>query len=347
MPFELLAESFSRYGTGTITGSIFDNFVSRYTFASGSGLILQAGRNGTGLRVNSGGSFGKALKHSATWTSGFAYKLSGIQSNNAIYAIQNNDANLFVLTADTDGTLSMRSGTNFSETFATSTRSLLEEKWYYIEVTVSFSGSTPVTTTAELRINGQVQASGSRVTSFNANQLLSGDATANFHVFAGLNGAANGFTLDDLYIKNSANYYGDIRIIAIYPDGDGATLDWTPISGTDHYLMVNSHPVDLSKYLYTLTPGDIDTWDWQNVPGFSGTIKAVNISMDARKDDEGTKSFEIVVGNTGTEANSDEFFVSDLTPEYYEFSLEEDPATSLPWTQAGFNAKQFGIKLIS
>ncbi len=150
-----------------------------------------------------------------------------------------------------------------------------------------------------------------------------------------------------MYIKNTAGYYGDIRIVALFPNGDGATLQWTPSTGVTHYLMVNTHPVDLTKYLKDLTPGDIDTWDWEDCPGFSGTIPAINISMDARKDDEGTKSFKIVVGNTGTEAESDEFFVSNLTPEYYEFGLELDPGTGLPWTQVGFNAKQFGVKLIS
>ena len=147
-------------------------------------------------------------------------------------------------------------------------------------------------------------------------------------------------------MKDTTGYYGDIAIVGIFPNGDGGESDWTPISGSIHYLMVNSHPVDLSKYLFDLTPGDLDTWNWDDAPGFSGTIKAINIGMDARKDGEGTKSFEIVVGTTGTEAHSDEFFVSDLTPEYYEMGLETDPATGVAWTLAGFNAKEFGIKLI-
>jgi hypothetical protein len=67
----------------------------------------------------------------------------------------------------------------------------------------------------------------------------------------------------------------------------------------------------------------------------------------AQKDDEGTKSFKIVTGATGTDAQSDEFFVSSANPEYYEFSLKLDPQTGLPWTAAGVNALIAGVKCIS
>lgn len=344
----LFADSFSRYKVATCSDpDLFGNMVSRYTSVNnGPGVqIISTGRNGQGLTLFAGNGISKTLPHSGRWVTGFAFRYNTTPGNSFIYSAANNNAPLVNIDLNLDGTLSIRAGN--SNTIAVSARTLFQDRWYYVELDAEFSGTTPITCTAELRVNGHVEASGSGSTSVNASSLLSGDATANYHTLAGTPGPGGNCSFDDLYIKGSAGYYGDIRIIALFPDGDGATLQWTPNSGVVHFDRVNTHPVDYTKYLYEVLAGNIDTWDWEDCPGFSGTIKAINLSALARKDDEGTKSFKIVVGNTGSEAESDEFFVSDVTPEYYEYSLDEDPATSLPWTQAGFNAKQFGVKLIS
>ena len=86
------------------------------------------------------------------------------------------------------------------------------------------------------------------------------DATGNYHVFSGITGVGNSVDLDDIYIKNEAGYEGDIRVKAAYPSGDGGTLMWTPQSGGSHFAMVDTHPVDLTKWLETATPNDIDLW---------------------------------------------------------------------------------------
>lgn len=354
MAFELLAESFGRYKVANFNdASLHDNFQQRYTTLNLDQfceITSTEGRTGNGIVLAVGGrGFTKTMSHTARWVTGVALKFTtgtSPGSTSIFYTVLNNDTVLFRVGHDADGTLSLYAGNN-PIPFAVTTRALLDERYYYIEADVTFSGSTPITATGELRINGHVEASGSGSTSVNASSLLSNDTTANVHSFAAPGNTGSRMVMDDLYIKNAAGYYGDIRIIALFPDGDGATLQWTPNSGTVHFDRVNTHPEDLTKWLQDLTAGHIDTWNWQDCPGFSGTIKAVNISALARKDDEGTKSFEIVVGNTGTEAHSPEFFVSDATPEYYEYSLETDPATGLAWTQVGYNAKQFGIKLIS
>ena len=347
MAFSPFAESFERYDLGTATpgSALLANLQSRYTQVSGVPEIVSAGRTGQAIKLNNA-VFGKTMAHSSVWVTGFAYQLVSTPTGNSIvYSLTNNINQMASVYQDADGTLQLRSGN--ANVIGVTTRGLDVKKWYYIEISVTLSGSTPIQAAVEVRINGQVQASGSGTTGFNSTDNLSGDATGNFHQFSGIPGVGNGSYFDDLYIKNTVGYYGDVRIIALYPNGEGDTLDWTPSTGTTHYTMVNSHPLDLTTWLDDKTPTDIDTWNWQDCPGFSGSIPAVNISMDARKDDEGTKSFKIVVGNTGSEAQSDEYFVGAVYPEYYEFGMELDPGTGLPWTQAGFNAKQFGVELIS
>jgi hypothetical protein len=342
MSFVLFKESFERYALGTVTGALLDNLLSRYTIVNGALVVSSAGRTGQCISMNQA-AIGKTLAHSARWVSGFAYRRnnnpSGDQSR---YEIFNNSNQMCRLLEDADGTLSLRAGN--TNIIAVTTRALHTGIWYYIELDVTLSGGTPIMCAAELRINGNVEASGSGSTGFNVTDNLSQDATGNFHQFSGLTGVGNTCDFDDIYIKNEAGYEGDIRNIAVYPSGDGGTLQWTPSTGSSHFAMVDSHPVDLTKWLEDATPGDIDLWTFV-LPSFSGTIVAVNFSVLARKNDEGTKSFKIVCGPTGTDALSEEFFVSDVTPEYYEFSLKLDPTTGVPWAPGATITA--GVKLIS
>ncbi len=349
MSFVLFKDSFQRYDLGAVTGALFDNLQSRYTIVSGTLNIAANGR--AGQCVNMGQSaIAKVLPHSSRWVAGFAYRRNQAPvGNEDRYTLLNNDNIMCRLLEDADGTLSIHAGN--SNVIAVTNRALNTGRWYFGEIDMTLSGGTPISLAAELRINGHVEASGSGSTGVNASSNLSfastGGVDANFHQLSGATGVGNSCDFDDLYIKNEGGYEGDIRNVACFPNGDGGTLQWTPNSGSTHFDRVNSHPVDLTKWLETALANNIDIWDFDDLPTFSGQIVGINISVLARKDDEGTKSFKIVVGDTGTEASSDEFFVSDVTPEYYEFSLKLDPATGLAWTRTGFNAKKFGVKLIS
>lgn len=345
MSFVLFKDSFQRYDIGAVSGALFDNLQSRYTLVSGTMNVSASGRAGQCIHMGQS-SLGKALPHSGRWVVGFAYKRNQAPvGDEERYSLSNNANQLCRMLEDTDGTLSLRAGN--SNIIGVTNRALNAGRWYFLEVDMTVGGGSPVTMQAELRINGHVEASGSGSCGFNATDLLSQDATGNFHKISGATGVGNSVDFDDLYYKNEAGYEGDIRNIACFPSGDGGTLQWTPNSGSTHFDRVNSHPVDLTKWLETAVANKLDVWDFDDLSVFSGQILGINISVLARKDDEGTKSFKIVVGDTGSEAASDEFFVSDLTPEYYEFSLKLDPGTGLAWTRAGFNAKKFGIKLIS
>lgn len=357
MGFNPFAESFTRYKLASFADAdLFADLASRWTLVSGGGLgtIIANGRNGQALRLGFGSAVAKTLPHSGRWVVGRAYRLAASPfGNDAIYQLSNNTNVLFTLRQNVDGTLSMHAGVGGDPVIGVSERALDKGIWYYIEVDITIGGGSPLTVSAELRINAHVEASGVHDAPYNASQNLSfpstGGVDANYHQFSGTSGSggSGGCDMDDLYIKNNSGYYGDVRIVLLVPNGDGGVSDWTPDSGSTHYDRVNSYPVDLTKYLETPTANDIDTWDWQDCPGFSGTIKAVNISMFARKDDEGTKSFKIVVGSSGTDGASDEYFVSDALGERYEWGQETDPATGIGWTQAGFNATQWGVKLIS
>lgn len=344
--FQLFADSFSRYNIGTFNSdaALFDNFRSRWTGASGSIGIDNNGRNGRGLQIPSGAGASKTLNHSATFTGGFALRVNGSATgNDLVLRILNNDTTLFQIFHESDGTLSIRTGTTV---IGVSNRAMLSSRFYWIDYTVTFSGTTPIIATAELRINTFVECSGSGTTGVNASSLLSLDATGNVVTIGAIVGVGLTSTFSHFYIKNTAGYYGDVTFLAIFPNGDVVT-GWTNSAGSTSYVLVNNHPVDLTKFISSATPGAKAIFDWDNCPGFSGTLKAINLSFLMQKDDEGTKVVKIVTGDTGTEDSSPDMYLSDITPEYYEHSQENDPATGIPYTQAGFNAKRFGVEVVS
>lgn len=348
MSFVLFKDSFSRYKVATSgDSSLVTNIQERYTFARGTWAIDTSGGIGPELQLV-GGSVGKTLAHSSRWVGGHRYRyISTSLGNSDIYQLLNNDKIMASVAQNADGTLSLKTN-NGGTVLGVSTRSLFSGIRYYVEWDFTLSGSSPVSVLGELRINGHVETSGSGSTGYNANQLLSGAADANLHAFNGTaGGAGTGSWIKDIYLKNEAGYDGDTHIVALYPASDGGILQWTPNSGLVHFNRVNSHPVDITKWLQTATPGNIDLWGFDSLPVFSGTIEGINISVLAQKDDEGTKSFKIVTGATGTDFQSDEFFVSATNPEYYEAYLKTDPQTGLAWTQAGVNALKAGVLCVS
>jgi hypothetical protein len=352
------ADSFSRYKIAHFDdAALAANFNSRYT-ASNLGVaqeIDNTGRTGQCLRMHAAGqSFFKTLRHASRWVVGFAFRADATSgASETIYALLNNNLGIFSLRHNADRTLSLWGGPFifYGAPFATSTRALLQGRWYFLEVDISVSGTPNLIVTAELRINGKVECSGTLTVPDASGSpvpltaLISQDATANVHLFNSWLGILQGYSLDDLYIKTGAGYYGDLRIRARYPNGDATPLDWTPDSGTVHFDRVNTHPVDLTKNLSDDVPTHVDLWEWEDC-GISGTIVGIDIGILARKDDEGTKSFKIKVGGSPG-AESDEHNVSDVNPEYYEYCLEIDPNTGVAYTPASFNAILAGAELIS
>jgi len=350
----LFKDSFKRYKVATSADAdLLANMRQRYTSAAGFAIDNTGGLSGSRVELFlQNGAIAKTTPHAARWVVGHRYRyLSTALSNGSIYELFNNDVLLAILRQNVDGTLSMLTNNGATSLLVTD-RSLFSNTRYMLEWDIQLTGGTPITCAVELRINGHVEGSGSASSGINASSLLSfpttGGVDANRHKFsAAAGGAGTGSWITDLYLKNYASYEGDIRNVPLYPASDGGILDWTPNSGSTHFDRVNTHPVDITKFLKTATPGDIDLWGFDSLPAFSGTILGLNISVLVQKDDEGTKSFKIVVGSTGTDAESDEFFVSTTNPEYYEFSLKLDPATGLAWTAAGVNALIAGVKCIS
>lgn len=176
------------------------------------------------------------------------------------------------------------------------------------------------------------------------------NATANSVTF---HGAVSATQLDDFYVcdgTGSANldFLGDCRVITVLPNaaGDKSEMTLTGTGLTQHYQAVNDNPPDGdTTYVSSSTLNQIDLFHFADV-SIAGTVRGVQISLLARKDDAGTRTMASVVKSAGTEYVGSSFSLG-TGYQYFSDVRETDPATGAAWTVGNFNSAQAGVKLVS
>lgn len=337
------AESWTAYTTGTVNGPTSNGpiFLARWSSTANGQWSIVADGSGQYASLGQNVSILKTLRnHNAAYTIGFRIRISQLAST-TLFTIFNNASSLGALSLNSDGTITVSGQSAGASVIGTTNESLHTGKWYYFEVSISLSGTTNINVAIVFKINGESVLSGNINTGVNNTSLTSRDTTLNR---IGLFGLAD---YRDIYVNIGASQFdGDIKILGIRPDGD-LTSNWICSTGTTEYVLVNETFSDFdTTYVYQTATGSQGIWSWQDIPTFSGTIKGIQISMIARKDDEGTKVFKIVTGTTGTETSSPNFYVGDDYIAYFHCQ-DNDPATGVPYTVAGFNAKPFGIEVVT
>ena len=230
-----------------------------------------------------------------------------------------------------------RNGTQIG---STGTSVLLAGTWYYIEFSATINDTTGAFT---VRLNGASEITGSSLDTKNTTH-----AYADGVYFS--SSAANIF-YDDLYVDDAA-FAGAIRIVKCFPDGNGASSQFTGSDGNsvNNYALVN-HTItenfangDSAGYVEDANVGDIDTYSMQNLPTVPTSIYAVQSSVGAKATDAGAKSINIVTRSGGTNyLSSNRVLTSSYV--YYSQIQETDPDTGSAWTESGVNGVEAGIKV--
>ena len=204
--------------------------------------------------------------------------------------------------------------------------------------------------TIELRINGVPVLSRTSL-----NTQASGLAQwTNFMLGQADNfGSASGGNedYDDLYVLDGTGsapfntFLGDCRVDARYPTTENpANSAWTPLSGTDNALMVDeTAPDDDSTYNSALTVGAVDTHVVQDAPVAGFAPYAAQLVLSHKKSDAGPCGIAPVVRHSGVD-----YVGATVAPSVayvYAVSLYAlNPGTGAAWTEAEFNAAEFGYK---
>lgn len=350
----LFLDSFDHYDT--------NHMILKWTAASGLQINSTAGRNGQGVYITSNGGMSKTVGSRGAFSVGFAIKINtggGIGATIYQLSALSNTGSLLQLASlelGADGTFILWAGTNNKVISNPKTFVYTAGVWMYVEVQFILNGGDPMNVTGSLSVNGQLLVNNASATgNVNTSGLLSQSALGNFHSFTG--GAVVGTTyIDDLYIADATGcpvagsgggvtqgFYGDVKIGCIYPRAD-VVMNFTPSGGSTGYNLINERPPaspcpdEDATYIFDDNVGDNYNAAFDAVSSLIGQIPAVQFSIYARKDNEGSRALRWTAGLvSGT--NLDDYWLGD---NYHYHTI---PLPGL-WSATQINSTAFGVELI-
>lgn len=165
------------------------------------------------------------------------------------------------------------------------------------------------------------------------------------------NSTNKNYWIDDIVIGDLTgsapgnDVIGDAYIYALYPSGAGSNTNWTPSTGSNYACVDESSPNDDTDYVSATALNTKDTYAYQDAPT-GAEIKAIQINTSIRKSVEGPGSIKHVIRSNSTDYDQSQQWISGSTYNYIRSVHELDPNTSAAWTEAGFNAAEFGFKKV-
>jgi hypothetical protein len=237
------------------------------------------------------------------------------------------------------GSLSAMSGGTTGTVLATSAAGVCPASVYsHIQVRTVFATSGGI---MQVRING--------------NPVLVLDAAGN--TGSGCNGIAlfdftssTTIQFDDLVINDTSGsvangWLGDVRVDSYFPNANG---DLSQMVGSDgnsannYQLVAQASPG--ASYVQSATPGAEDLYRFADTVNAPSAIYGVIATASVAKDDVGARAVRLRARSGGVDAESADYWLN-TNRTRCAARFETDPNTGLPWTAAGFDAAQFGIKV--
>lgn len=222
----------------------------------------------------------------------------------------------------------------------TSTNVMTAGTWYHVEIKATIHNSAGA---FEVRVNGSSVGWVPAQTAQNTRASANNYANRFGHSAAGLVSNSGSFDFDDLYVLDTSgsrlnDFLGDSKITTVFPDANGATIQWTPTAGNNFECVDNNPPVD-STYVANATAGQRDLYDVTNLA--DGAIHAATLLHRASKSDAGARSIQTACRSGGTVFLGTTHALG-TSFVYYSHVYAVDPNTSAQWTLANLNSAQFG-----
>lgn len=336
----LFLESFDHYGANT---SLLTRKWTAIYAGSGTRTFV-TGRPGSGpsaLSLNSLTQVRLTLSTLSRWIVGFAWKAAPRDSGGftiPIVQFVNSTGGVEIDLAQLpDSRLIVRRGG--STTIGTGTRALQENQWYYIEIDVTINTTSGA---ARVRVNEVDE-----IVLTNVNTSGGGTNGASQLYLASSNGQSNVF--DDLYICDASgtvnnSLLGNTKVIALFPNGVGSSTQWTPTGAANNWACVSeTSPDDDTTYVSSATASQRDLYALQDLLG-NETVRGVQVSLMARKDDAGTRQIRSVL-KLGAAVVTGPTYSIDNSYIYYR-SLHDLAPDGTTWDPTKVNALEVGVDLV-
>lgn len=346
-------DSYDHYGTAQIG--------LKYTDQN-SAAIASGGRNANCLSLFDSNSFVSITLYPATgWTVGFGLKwTSGTGGGWRTQAAFSNSVVLQTLCGvdvQSDGTMSLY--TNSGSIGTTGSPVMRSGEWDYYECQVVFTsgtdgfGNPEIMVSATLRMNGIEILSASGGTGLNPSLTLFNQAASSVHGLTNATGA--GLYFDDFYVRDNQGgsgvnsfagaFYKGIFLLnlgCIYMISD-VTLEWTPLTGSSGYAMVNSHtPLGDLSYIDASVLNAVSTFKASAPTPSTAQILGAQIVMYARNDNEGTRALVALLN--GTQLTNNPLYLNDSYV-YGTVPLDALP-DSTPFTSLNIGTAVWGVQIV-
>jgi len=144
-------------------------------------------------------------------------------------------------------------------------------------------------------------------------------------------------SIDDMYSTDTTSRLGPRRIQTLRVNGNGATQDFTPSTGSDHSLCVDEVLANSTDYVSGTTVGQIEQFALTDLATDPVTIDEVNLITYMQKTDGGTRAVKTGLKSGATIGESADLYLPNGITRYdVPFSL--DPNGSAAWDGAAVNA---------
>lgn len=229
----------------------------------------------------------------------------------------------------------------YDQLISTSVATAPARGWHYVELQVTQGTSNGV---LSVRINGILAIQmAAQNTIQGGGQLLTAFVGA-------VPGQSCPLTLDidDFYIADTTGtinntFLGDVRVDALQAQADGSLNQWTasPV-GTAAWESVSDE--DESTAISAPSAGLRQSFDVMPLPVMATpAIYGVQLTMLARKTDAGLGKVKgLVVSGAQTATSADIILQEQLA--WQSTLFERNPNGSVQWTEAAFNAAEFGVE---
>ncbi len=145
----------------------------------------------------------------------------------------------------------------------------------------------------------------------------------------------------DNWVLGYNEFLGDCHVDELVPDGDSTTTEWTPITGSDNYAMVDETTPDEDDYNYVNTTGKKDKLtleDWDNTTPNGITKDPVAVVAWMWSKATTATGEEAYVGIDSNGVESKESFPQFMNNQRYAVTILKDPNTGSDWTDSGIDS---------
>jgi hypothetical protein len=154
--------------------------------------------------------------------------------------------------------------------------------------------------------------------------------------------------VDDVYILDTTgtlnnDFLGDVRVQTLLPNADGTYSQLTPSTGTTHNTLVNEAAPNTTTYVSSSTPGQKDSYQFDDLAANTANVYGVEITNYSHKDAAGPAGFSNLVRVGGTDyLSTSQPLATSWVPN--RDILDANPATSAAWTASDVNNAEFGVQ---